>query len=140
MRAKFLAHFGGWAQDVVFAAPQADFVCAMIFPNVEACRELCQSLPNSTPLSDLLQQPQIRETFQLLLDQFAAQSTGSSTCVMRAILLEQPASIDHRELTDKGSINQKTVLENRAAIVRELFETGPSARTLEITKGIGAVS
>ena len=49
------------------------------------------------------------------------ESTGSSTFVARAILLDEPPSIDAREITDKGSLNQKAVLRNRAALVEELY-------------------
>jgi feruloyl-CoA synthase len=37
------------------------------------------------------------------------------------ILLEQPPSIDGQELTDKGSVNQKQVLANRAELVEQLY-------------------
>ena len=37
------------------------------------------------------------------------------------ILLEQPPSIDGQELTDKGSVNQKQVLANRADLVEQLY-------------------
>jgi len=41
--------------------------------------------------------------------------------VSRAILLEEPPSLDAREITDKGSLNQRAVLEHRAALVEELY-------------------
>src|SRR4029077_11044649 len=38
-----------------------------------------------------------------------------------------PPSIDAREITDKGSINQKAVLANRAALVEDIYaEPAPS--------------
>ena len=68
----------------------------------------------------------MRERFQTLLDDLARESTGSSTFVARAILLDEPPSIDAREITDKGSLNQKMVLQNRAALVEELYTAVPS--------------
>jgi feruloyl-CoA synthase len=41
--------------------------------------------------------------------------------VTRAILLEEPPSLDAREITDKGSLNQRAVLEHRAALVELLY-------------------
>jgi feruloyl-CoA synthase len=38
----------------------------------------------------------------------------------RALVLEEPASIDAGEITDKGYINQRAVLERRAALVERL--------------------
>ncbi|MBX3455669.1 hypothetical protein [Ferrovibrio sp.] len=49
--------------------------------------------------------------------------TGSSTRVARLLLLEEPASIDANEITDKGYINQRAVLERRAALVERLYAT-----------------
>ena len=72
-------------------------------------------------MRDVLDHPAVRGTFQAMLDRLARESTGSSTLVVRAMLLDEPPSIDAREITDKGSINQKAVLENRAALVDELY-------------------
>jgi feruloyl-CoA synthase len=65
-----------------------------------------------------------------VLDDLALEGTGSTTFVARAILLDQPPTIDARELTDKGSLNQKMMLQNRSALVEELYAATPSARVL----------
>jgi feruloyl-CoA synthase len=38
--------------------------------------------------------------------------------------------LDAREITDQGSINQKAVILNRAALVEELYASSPSSRVL----------
>jgi feruloyl-CoA synthase len=78
----------------------------------------------------VLDHPAVRARFQTMLDHLASESTGNSTRVVRAILLDEPPSIDAREITDKGSINQKAVLENRSALVEELYAASPSSRVL----------
>ncbi len=50
----------------------------------------------------------------------------------RALLLRDPPSIDAREITDKGSLNQKAVLANRAALVDELYADPPTARIIAL--------
>ena len=45
----------------------------------------------------------------------------SSTRVVRALLLEEPASIDAGEVTDKGYVNQRQTLRNRQDLVRLLY-------------------
>src|SRR5512134_407751 len=45
---------------------------------------------------------------------------GSSMHPTRALLLDEPPSIDAGEITDKGYINQRAVLERRAALVARL--------------------
>jgi feruloyl-CoA synthase len=37
-------------------------------------------------------------------------------------VLAEPPSIDRGEVTDKGSINQRAVLQHRAALVEALYE------------------
>jgi len=108
LRAKLLTCMVGVAHDVVLTAPDRDYVGALIFPQVGANPVAVQSL----------------------LDEFARTSTGSSTCVERALLLTDPPSLEAGELTDKGTINQKAVLRNRAALVDELYAGSP--RVLEI--------
>ena len=39
--------------------------------------------------------------------------------------MEQPPSIDAGEITDKGSINQRAVLKNRATLVDRLYAEPP---------------
>jgi feruloyl-CoA synthase len=51
---------------------------------------------------------------------------------MRAMLMEEPPSIDKHEVTDKGSFNQGAVLRNRAPLVRELYSPEPSAPVIVI--------
>jgi feruloyl-CoA synthase len=57
----------------------------------------------------------------LRLKTFSEKSTGSSNRIARAIVLEEPPSLDAGEMTDKGSINQRAVLARRAALVEELY-------------------
>jgi feruloyl-CoA synthase len=64
------------------------------------------------------------------LESFAAKSTGSSNLVARAMILEEPPSLDAGEMTDKGSINQRAVLERRAALVEELYREPLSPRVI----------
>jgi len=46
---------------------------------------------------------------------------GSSTHPTRLLVLGEPPSIDANEITDKGYINQRAVLERRAALVERLY-------------------
>jgi feruloyl-CoA synthase len=45
----------------------------------------------------------------------------SSMHVARALLLDEPPSLDAGEITDKGYVNQRATLERRAALVEALF-------------------
>ncbi len=66
------------------------------------------------------------------LREFLATSTGSSTRITRAILVDSPLSIDRGEVTDKGSINQRAVLEHRADLIDELYSPTPAAHVITL--------
>jgi feruloyl-CoA synthase len=111
LRARLLAALAPYAQDVVFAGHDRDEVTALVFPHRGAC--------------DGLAGDELRATVARRLCECAAAATGSSTRVARAILLDEPPSIDAGELTDKGSINQRAVLRHRAALVEALYAAAP---------------
>ena len=54
-----------------------------------------------------------------------AQEGGSSTHPTRLLVMAEPPSIDANEITDKGYMNQRAVLERRAALVEKLYAGGP---------------
>jgi feruloyl-CoA synthase len=120
LRARFIDHFAPYARDVVFAGPDRDEICALVFPDVEACRA-CAGLPAGAAADAVLTHRSVRDIFAALLDGLAKQSPGSSTRVVRLMLLAEPPSMDRGEMTDKGSINQRAVLSNRAALVDLLY-------------------
>jgi feruloyl-CoA synthase len=51
---------------------------------------------------------------------------GSSTQVRRVLVMSEPPSIDANEITDKGYMNQRAVLERRAALVAKLYSDDPA--------------
>lgn len=58
---------------------------------------------------------------------FNAAAQGGASRVMRVLALEAPPSVDGHELSDKGSINRRAVLDNRADAVDRLFAEPPGA-------------
>jgi feruloyl-CoA synthase len=50
-----------------------------------------------------------------------AQEGGSSTHPRRLLVMTEPPSIDANEITDKGYLNQRAVLERRAVLVDKLY-------------------
>ena len=53
-----------------------------------------------------------------------SRETGSSTHPTRLMVMTESPSIDANEITDKGYMNQRAVLERRAALVEELYAGG----------------
>jgi feruloyl-CoA synthase len=125
-----LSHFAPYAQDVVIAGHDRDYVSALIFPNVDACRKISPDAGPTGEPKQLLDSAPVRSLFETLLKEFAQTATGSSNRIVGAILLDEPPSIDAHEVTDKGSINQRAVLDHRVELVAELYDN--SARAIRI--------
>jgi feruloyl-CoA synthase len=120
LRARVVTEGAPYVQDAVIAAPDRDEVAVLLFPRLEECRRLAGLAPQA-PLGEVLRSGPVRAYFQDLIDRLWRSGTGSSNRVARALLLQEPPSIDRGEITDKGSINQRAVLAHRAALVEALY-------------------
>jgi feruloyl-CoA synthase len=132
LRARVLLHLAPYVRDVVIAAPDRPFVTALLFPDIAACRQRCDDLQPDALAAAVLAHPRVHETFRHLLIRLAADSRGSATRIARALPVDVPPSIDLGEVTDKGSLNQKAMLQSRAALVEELYAAAPSHRTIVV--------
>src|SRR5205085_1587077 len=125
LRARLVAACAPLVRDVVIAGINRDELSALVMLDLDGCRVVNPALPPGDPAaaaSDAI----VRREFAARLKEFAGTATGSSTRVTRALLLDTPLSIDKGEVTDKGSINQRAVLEHRAGLIDELYS--PSLR------------
>ncbi len=130
LRAAFIAHFAPLVRDVVFAGPDRDEVTALVFPDLDACRKAAPGAAADIPTKLLLADPRVIAELTRRLDTFFAAASGTSSRVTRMILLHEPPSLDLGEMTDKGSINQRAVLANRASLVEELYADAPPGHVL----------
>ena len=120
LRGKIIAAGAPYIQDVVLTGLNMKEVGAMVFPTPKV-RELA-GLPDSAPLSDVLASAPVLAQFQKVVNELAASATGSANRIARLCLLSEPPTIDKGEITDKGSINQRSVLTHRADTVAALHE------------------
>jgi feruloyl-CoA synthase len=125
LRAKIVLAGDPCVQDAVITGLNRDEVGVLIFPRADECRRLAGA-GAETPLPEVLHRPAVRAFFQALADHLWRASTGSANRVARMHVLAEPPSIDHGEVTDKGSINQRAVLSQRAPLVEALYEGGAS--------------
>ena len=84
------------------------------------------------PQDELFADERVREHVRLGLAQLKAEGGGSSTYATGALLLSEPASIDAGEITDKGYVNQRAVLERRAEWVAQLYDEPLSAAVISL--------
>jgi feruloyl-CoA synthase len=122
LRAKIISLGAPFIQDAVLTGINLKEVGAMIFPT-PAVRSLCD-LPAGAPLADVLASPAVLAKFQAIVNELAQTATGSANRIARLCLLSEPPTIDKGEITDKGSINQRSVLAHRADMVAALHADG----------------
>jgi feruloyl-CoA synthase len=132
LRAKIIAHFAPYFRDVVIAGLNRDDLTGLAFPDVEACGALCANAAKPIDAAAILADPSVRNEMARRLAALATQASGSSTRLARLVLLAEPPSLIHSEITDKGSINQRAVLTHRADLVEELYAKPYSPRVLTL--------
>lgn len=115
LRAALVNAMGGLISDAVIAGEEKDDLRALLVPNWAALRELAAGS------EDVLAHPAVRAALAERLSAHARAATGSATRVVAALVLEEPLSFDRGEVTDKGSVNQRAVLRERADLVAALW-------------------
>lgn len=99
LRTRFIEQLAPLVRDVVLAGEGRDYIAALVFPGPSFSNE------------------RFAEKFR----EARRQATGSSNRIERFVVLEEPPSLDAGEVTDKGTINQKAVLQRRAKLVEDLY-------------------
>lgn len=118
LRAALVNAMGGLISDAVIAGEEKDDLRALLVPNWIALRELAGGADN------VLAHPAVQTTLAERLSAHARAATGSATRVVAALILEEPLSFDRGEVTDKGSVNQRAVLRERADLAASLWTAG----------------
>jgi feruloyl-CoA synthase len=131
LRARFVAACAPLVRDVVIAGINRDEISALVILDLDGCRLINPNLP-SDDIATAASDSAIRAAFRERLQKLLASATGSSSRIARAVLLDTPLSIDRGEVTDKGSINQRAVLEHRGALIEALYSPSPPAQVFTL--------
>jgi feruloyl-CoA synthase len=103
LRVKLIAAADPLIADAVITGHDRDEIGALVFPS-----------PAAKDAPDLVSG--LRSALKRLNS-----DAGSSSQVRRVLVMSEPPSIDANEITDKGYMNQRAVLERRAALVEKLY-------------------
>jgi feruloyl-CoA synthase len=131
LRARFIAACAPLVRDVVIAGINCDEISALVILDLDGCRLINPRL-SADDIASAANDASIRAAFRERFQKLMAAATGSSNRITRAVLLDAPLSIDRGEVTDKGSINQRAVLEHRNQLVEELYAATPSSRVITL--------
>jgi feruloyl-CoA synthase len=121
LRLRLIAALAPLVQDAVIAGHDRDAIGVLLFPDFAACaREI--GVAGDTPRNELVCDERLCARIAAALEAHNREKgRASSRTVTSAILLAEPPSIDAGEITDKGYINQRAVLDRHALLVDALF-------------------
>src|SRR6185295_14919103 len=114
IRVKLIAAGNPLIQDAVITGHDRNEIGAFVFLNPGAAKDL----------SNEKIKEKLSETLKIL-----AKEGGSSTHPTRLLVMTEPPQIDGNEITDKGYLNQRAVLERRAALVERLYSNARDVLT-----------
>ncbi|MNN02120.1 feruloyl-CoA synthase [compost metagenome] len=133
MRARVIAQGAPYIHDVVVTGPDRKHIGLLIFPRPVEIRQLA-GVESGASLREALNTASVKQWLQQLIEELNKAATGVATRVDWAALLEEPASLDRGELTDKGSINQRAVMTHRAEKIEALYAGRDPDRHLASTR------
>jgi feruloyl-CoA synthase len=107
-------------QDAVVTGHDRDHIGLLIIPNLAGVANVAGEGPD-TPLPELLCHEKVRQKLCADLASYNAANPASSTRVARVLFLLEPLDTDAGEITDKGYVNQRAVLERRHELVLRLY-------------------
>ncbi len=111
-------------QDVVVTGHDGDEIGLLIFPNASGLAQIA-GLGADTPMADLIADSRVKSALAKAFAGYNATHPASSQRIVRVLMLAEPPNMDAGEITDKGYINQRAVLQNRAALVAQLYRADP---------------
>ena len=123
LRLNALASLKGLVQDVVVTGSNRNSLGLLIFPDPHL--HLSDSGDGTVSDADYL--AQIAERLLKL----AEEATGSSTRIVRAMVMAEPPSVGDGEITAKGSLNNRAILTRRAEFLDRLYDDADPA-TLKV--------
>ena len=114
LRPDLVAACSPYVFDMVITGQDKPFAGALIWPSPAGLATLGED-----PF------PKLVAALKTRIASFNATSGGSSRRIGRFFVMAEPPSIDAGEITDKGYVNQRATLENRAALVESLYAQPP---------------
>ena len=109
--------------EVVIAAPNREYLAALVFPSLAALRSRFADVGARAVEDDaaFLGSAKVRAFFRDVFARHNQEFPSNSGRIERVLLLATPPQLDANETTDKGYVNQIAVLRNRADLVERLY-------------------
>ncbi|MDB2476498.1 feruloyl-CoA synthase [Paracoccaceae bacterium] len=119
LRMSLLSHFAPLAADLVMTGQDKSDIGVLIFPNKEAIEMAGHALDD---VDGMLSDASLLTALRDRLAAWNEANASSSTRIARAALFAEPASLVDAEITAKGNLNFRKVLQRRSAILDHLYD------------------
>jgi feruloyl-CoA synthase len=139
LRTAILNRMGGVLQDLVIGGENRDSLIALVWLNPDGARQHATGATGTDAVERLAVDPGVCAYIHRVLDEHNHAATSSARISAVAIQI-QASSLAAGETTDKGYINQRAVLKNRAAIVDSLYAGATAPHILRLRSRPGALS
>lgn len=127
LRTRVILQGAPYVLDTVVLGPDREHLGLLIFPRMADCRQLA-NLGHDASDEAVLAAPAVVDWMSGLLASLNRDATGSASYIEFASLAIEAPSIDRGEITDKGSINQRAVLQLRQPLIDSLYGARTSTR------------
>lgn len=121
LRNKVLIQGNQLIHDVCITGSNLNAIGFLIFPKLESCATYAGLSISQHAAEYILQHPKVQQWFKQFLIEFNKDSTGSSNRVSMLYLMTEAPQLDLGEVTDKGNLNQSSILKRRADLVDALY-------------------
>lgn len=109
----------------MISGPNRDELVVLAFPNLVEVRKIVTDVAPDASVAETLASARLRTHVADILARLSERGSGSATRIARVVFMTEPASLDAGELTDKGSLNARTILTRRAAIADDAHAQTP---------------
>jgi feruloyl-CoA synthase len=128
LRPDFVAACSPLIFDAVIAGQDKNFASAMVWPSQAVLEQYIKAADGD-----------LAKGFKAFTDDVANRAKafnsgepGSSRRIKRLLVLTEPPSIDAGEITDKGYVNQRLVIDRRAGLVAGLYADPPADGVIQL--------
>jgi feruloyl-CoA synthase len=125
LRLDVLTYLTPLVSDAAVTGENQEEVGLLAFANIPACQAMLDGEGEGLAPEAVVAHPKVHAAIREHLATYNKAHPGSSQRVTRVLLMTAPPSIDAGEITDKGYLNQRAILDNRADLVDRLYRDDP---------------
>jgi len=132
LRQRVIEAFDGFASDALITGHDQDYIALVIFPS-PGIHQLAGDQSYEKGGESLLKNPDVRSRFTSAMLAINAQAKGSSQKIIKLLMADTPPSIDLGEVTDKGNLNQRKLLDTRKELIARIYNESTISDTAVIS-------